>query len=693
MNFSKIHINPFYKFIFSFITGILIGLNNNWPDFFAQGFLLAIFLVIIYLLTHLFMARYPYRWMSGIFINFIFLLFGFLLVGAHQNEHSKHYFSNTYAPKDRYVAYVDQVLKRKKNSYQTILRVTHVEKEGRFVPVQGKVMTYLDTPLAAKGGFELGRYFLMQSNIKEVEGPKHPNAFNYKRYLANKKIYHQTYLSAKYYAPKQLNFKEHKPIFWAYKAQQKLLGVIDQYIQGDENKSVANALLLGYKNEITDHTSDNFKGSGAMHVLAVSGLHAGIIAYFFYALLFFLKGNRWLEILRNIIVIGLLWGYVFLTGMSPSVSRAVTMFSLYLIGKSFGRSPSLENIIVASAFLLLLVNPNFILEVGFQLSYAAVYGIVYFFPKFNAFLKPDLDNADTYMKYVEKVWKPIRTLLCISLAAQLGTFPLSLYYFHLFPNYFLLANIFVIPLATIILYAGVSLFALFSFSNFLAQWVGKICSWALQGLNLTTSFVHNLPFSTIQPLFIDQFQTILLYVIIICLLSFLILKNAKSIYLTLCALLALSFTTIYKQLEINKQKTLTAYTIGKTQVYQLYDQHKAYTFLPKTDQLFLDQLSYAIENNMGVHGITHNTYVDMQKGYSDDKLVYQNGVLFFDELHFVLDEQKQRDQNIINQIQERSKYKLVFVQKNTEISIDRYKEFSLLPHQQQGSYQRQLTLR
>ncbi|MEM9053079.1 MAG: ComEC/Rec2 family competence protein, partial [Bacteroidota bacterium] len=270
---------------------------------------------------------------------------------------------------------------------------------------------------------------------------------------------------------------------------------------------VISALVLGDKAQLDVDLRRQFVNAGVVHILAVSGLHVGII-YFLFGWLFDLLLKKKGRLLKFILLLLILWAYAALTGFSPSVLRAATMFSFISLGKYHWKYGNVYNMIAGSAVVLLVVDPLLITQVGFQLSYLAVIGIVYFHPKFYSLL-----TFETWLP--DKIW----SLTCVSLSAQLATFPLSVFYFHQFPVLFPLSNLLVIPLATAILYLGIS-WLILSWVPFLSSILEFLTIKATYILNLTVETFNELPIVTLRGLYLTEIETILLYSLIVTIAGF-----------------------------------------------------------------------------------------------------------------------------------------------------------------------------
>ena len=281
----------------------------------------------------------------------------------------------------------------------------------------------------------------IQTELKTIGSPKNPYGFNYRTYMERKGIFHQINLQKH---SKFIRAKGEQSINgWASKAKTFMESKIEVLDMNDTARAFLKAFYLGIRNEIPEDIKTNYKDSGVLHILALSGLHVGILLTILELLLRPIVRLRHGKKMRSFIIIAILWGFAVLTGLSPSIVRAVTMFSFFALAHGLHRPTNSVNTLSISALVILLVHPHFIFDVGFQLSYTAVLGIL--------LIKPILDQ---YGQPKHFVLKPIVTLLNVSVAAQLGILPLSLYYFHQFPALFFLTNLLVIPLLVLCLWGG-----------------------------------------------------------------------------------------------------------------------------------------------------------------------------------------------------------------------------------------------
>ncbi len=257
------------------------------------------------------------------------------------------------------------------------------------------------------------------SQLQDIQRPLNPHQFDYSKYLELKQVYHQLYLKQ----DELLLLSDSRTTIYGY-ADQLRTKINSKLIEAgfkSDALSIMNALLLGQRQTIDKTTYNNYVNSGTIHILAVSGLHVGILLWilnFLFKPLLYLKYGNYI---RPIILVAILWSFAVIAGLSPSVTRAVTMFSLISIAMHLKRPTNIYNTLVISAFVILLFKPTFLFEVGFQMSYLAVLGIVSVQPIIYKLWKP---------KYLvtDKLWQ----IFTVTLAAQAGVVPISLFYFHQF---------------------------------------------------------------------------------------------------------------------------------------------------------------------------------------------------------------------------------------------------------------------
>ena len=339
-------------------------------------------------------------------------------------------------------------------------------------PTRGKIMLAVSKDSVGTT-FPADKNLLVYAPISHIEKQLNPQQFEYADYMKSVGVYGQVRLA-------------HKDIIEVWDGSATLTGFAQNIRAGiveklqktrlkTNERAIIQALVLGEKNDIDKDLYSDYAAAGAVHILAVSGLHVGIL----YVILSFLfrpldLGKNGI-LIKSILIVVLLWGFALLSGLSPSVSRAVTMFSFFAFAKLLNRQTSSINTLFLSFFVLLIINPFWIFQVGFQLSYLAVFFIVWMLPLFHRI---------TYSRN----WavREIGSIGIVSLCAQLGVVPLSLYYFHQFPGLFLLTNMVILPFLTILMFGGVLIVILASL-EFLPDWLALSYNFLIEAMN---GFIH-----------------------------------------------------------------------------------------------------------------------------------------------------------------------------------------------------------
>jgi len=292
-----------------------------------------------------------------------------------------------------------------------------------------------------------------------------------------------------------------------------------------------------------------------MHILSVSGMHVGMIFVVLEKLLAFLEKRKNGVYCKTILVIIFIWLYALITGLSPAVMRAAAMLSLVVAGKAMKRHPDILNILAASVIFLLVWQPSLLADLGFQLSYLAVAGIILLY-------KPIYDLFVPGYSLLDKVW----SIVAVSIAAQLATLPLCLYYFHQFPNYFMVTNIVVIPLSNLIIYTGI--FAL-AFGN--VPWISVVVAKALSlmvwFLNTFIHWMGALPFSVSRGIVISFPESVLLYLVLITCAVFISGKKKIWLFVSLSLMIVLLGNILRERYRETYHSAFTVYDVRGTGLY------------------------------------------------------------------------------------------------------------------------------
>ena len=546
-----LHQAPFFRFVIPLIAGILIKIQ--FPEFklpFVEiSFVLFIFLVIIEFTKQ--SNKFVTNRIFGVLVSFFIVFSGMAFVQMKYESKAE-----IIEAKYSFLATIIEAPEIKDNSIKAIIELQNINDSVVFKPIHAKLICYFEKD-SGSAIPELGDQFLAQSFINETKYSGNPNSFNFKKYLFYKDIHYQVYIKSDQYSVIAKN-KGSKIYILSNRVRQKLLNLYKKNnFEGDEF-AVLSALTLGYKSELSPEIKESFSATGAMHVLAVSGLHVGVIFIIISKLLFFLERNKYGRIIRYLLVILVLFGYAFITGLSNSVMRATIMFSFVCAGNIFSSRSNIYNTLAMAAFFMLIYNPFSIMDVGFQLSYIAVLSIVFFQPhiypqlKFNSYL-PD------------QLWQ----LISVTLAAQIGTFPLTLFYFHRFPSYFILSNIFVIPLSMFIIYFAVTLLV-FSFSEFISTIVAFGLKMLVKFMNFAVRLIENIPYSTIESLYINTTEFLFILTMLLILSFFIITKKLNYLRVSFLFMIVILLINTFKIYIIRHESGLIVYNIPKTSAIEFY---------------------------------------------------------------------------------------------------------------------------
>ena len=541
---------PFIRLVIPFVFGIWFNtmIDKSLP---FPIILLCLTSIITWIFTRLDLAAYR-QWIIGILMNALLFLFGWQVMfwnnPINNTAHYQYLIEQQNETNQKYWILGKVInLPTTKNTTKVELEIQQIGQSVDSLEIaSGKLLCYVEADTLSKL-LTYGDNILFQTFVNAVESPKNPHQFDYKQFLKYKGIHYQAYLPSNNW--KKLATETKGLRVWINQIRTKRIQQIKTFIKGETEQGVAMALLLGFKEELSEDIEAAYSETGAIHVLAVSGLHVGIVVFL---LRWFLKRfdwrkRKWLKLLLILLPV---WFYALFTGFSPSVIRATVMFTMIAFGLEMRNKPSIYNILAASAFVLLLFEPYFLFSVGFQLSYAAVFGIVYFQPKLAIWYLPE-------NKIINYFWQ----LTMVSVAATLGTLPLTLYYFHQFPIWFWLSSAIVIPAAAFILSLGLIFFT-FGLIPYLDAILGEAIYWTIHAMNWCIQTIHHFPLAAIKGLW---FTDIEFYLILASILTFGFLLQTRKIRWTIYVLgfiIILGAISLFHHFESQNQKQVVIYSIS-----------------------------------------------------------------------------------------------------------------------------------
>ncbi|MBK8657948.1 MAG: ComEC family competence protein [Bacteroidetes bacterium] len=478
-------------------------------------------------------TQFRLRYINGLSIIFLITGLGYLVTWAHAEKNDARHFSKFVTDDAIYLVSVEQppVLKDKTVTFPA--QVHHLLLNGKEKHTIGKILLNVVRDSISQS-LKYGDEFVFKTKLETFEGPKNPGEFSYKLYQSFHNIYHRAFLKS---GDWKLTGANTGNIFFriVYEWRDRFLHVAQNYVSDINDFGVASAIMLGYRDYVTGDIVRAYSSSGALHVLSVSGLHLATMFFMLNMMLNWMDGRgRKMAISKAMLILALIWIYTCLTGLSPSVLRAAMMFSLIQVGKLTMRRMHMFNILAGSAVILMLFDPFIVTEVGFRLSYLAVLGIVYLHPKISSKWVIVSDRAPAYKKakWYKKpivflrndVWWFIRyalldffwQLTSVSIAAQIATAPLGLYYFHQFPILFFVSNWVVIPVGNLILFSGTLLF-MFSWVPYMSHFLGWSFNELIHLLNQFIFLVDAFPYALWDRISILMVEMILIYIVILIL--------------------------------------------------------------------------------------------------------------------------------------------------------------------------------
>lgn len=452
---------------------------------------------------------------------------------------------------DAYLAVICEDPKDKGNSYRFEAKILQIKKDSSWCYAEGRVLVYMrKNSLVKIPGY--GDSFLFTKQPEELKDPLNPEQFDFRKWLSTRQIYHQLALKNDEF----VLTRKHQAfalVEWSIALRNQWIRVFKENGVEGQEFAVLSALILGYDDEISSETMQAYAASGALHILSVSGMHLGIIYGALQTLLAFLSKHKRSRLFKAILIILFLWFYALLTGLSPSVLRSAMMLTFIVIGQTLARSTNTYNTLGASMLaLFILFSPQLILQAGFQLSYLAVAGILFLYKEIEAKL---------YFKswFGKQVWG----ILSVSLAAQMATFPLSLYYFHQFPNYFLPSNLVVIPISTAVIFGGIILLLLSSWA-WLALKVAWITGKLVLALNTAVSVVEQLPYSMLSGIYVSFAELLIWYFAVVFFAIYFTTANKKWFMLAVPGIIFLFCSVCFRHLTLREQQKLIVYQIPKS---------------------------------------------------------------------------------------------------------------------------------
>lgn len=562
---------PFLRFLVPLAAGIIL----QWHLQFSQNYLWYAAGISAATLIGLFFIplfeKFRYSFAGGLAIILLLAATGALLTRHRDIRNHPQWLGHYYEKNDKLVVTLDEPLVVKTKSFKADASVNFLIRGDKTIPIKGKIIIYFGRDTAASpeksilSELTYGSQLLLGKPLQAIRNAGNPGGFDYKRYCLFHDISHQVYLK-----PDEFILLPGKNETWLKRflisTRNGVLYILRSHIRGEKELGLAEALLIGYKNDLDKNLVQSYTNTGVVHIIAISGLHLGLIYWLLLQLLMPMRKPKGLRWLRPLLIIAGLWLFALLAGSQPSIVRSAAMFTCMVIGDSYLRKGNIFNTLAFSAFILLCWNPFWLWDVGFQLSYAAVLSIV-------LFMRPVYHLFYIHNKLLDFFWK----LTSVTIAAQVLTLPVSVYHFHQFPLLFILSNFIAVPLGSVILIGEIVLCAV-SFLPPVAALAGKILSGLIWFMNTYIERVEALPYSLWDGLQITILQTVVLFILIAGFSYWLLEKSKIGLYCGLTALLVFVSLRTASFLQTGHQKKIIVYNIPQRQAMDFVDGRKYFFY-------------------------------------------------------------------------------------------------------------------
>ena len=545
---------PFVRLLIPFVAGILLQWSfqfGPWPG--LVGTSVSAVTTILFS-SKTIAGRFRMYWLSGLFLNCLFFFAGSLCIFSKDRASESVLLAKQFATDPLIIATLDEPLSEKPKSFKALASIQVFTAKDSAFALNSKIIVYLQKDSVTSGhssglfSLRYGSKIAFKKKPQPIKSSGNPGSFNYQQYCAFQGLYYQLYLKTSEYEillPGNINpFRE-----FLFSTRDRIITILKKYIPGDKESGLAEALLIGYKDDLDKGLVQSYSNTGVVHIIAISGLHVGLIYWLINCILQLLGNTLKLWFLKPVLIVSALWMFCLLAGGTPSVLRSVVMFTFIVAGQSISRKISIYNSLAASAFFLLCYNPFWLWDTGFQLSYVAVLSIV-------IFMKPIYNSLFIENKILDALWK----LNSVTLSAQVLTIPICIYYFHQFPNFFLVTNFIAVPLSSMILIGELLLCAI-SFLPIIATKLGWLLNWLIWVMNSFVERFDRLPFSVTQNIQLSISQVILIYLIITGLSVWIMNRRVIGITVVLIAVFLFGVTRCHSLWMVKYQRKMIVYNI------------------------------------------------------------------------------------------------------------------------------------
>ncbi len=592
MNFSKanklikplsLRSVPFLKLLFFVILGIVLADIVNLFKYEKIIYSVVIISSIVFLLSYSFENK-----LLNITTVIVFFVLGgsYLYINAIDKNDDRH-FANTIKKRDKFLftAEIKDIIKTKSGTKITA-KILGVEQQNTPRKTIGNILVYVKNSTDAIVSYARGNTISFYGYIHPIAENSNPLTFNPKKYYYYQNIHYKTYVKSN-----EIKLMFHD-INWKYKIINFFAGlnksikvIIRKHIKEETNVNILISIILGDKRNLDQETLNSFAATGTRHILTVSGMHVGIVALILNFLFsFFPARNAFLKAIKIIFVLTGIWFYAFLTGYGAAVIRASVMISMVMIGINLRKTTSIFNILFASAFILLLMNPLQLFQLSFILSYAAMLSILIFYNPVYSIIK-----LNKY-RVLDYIWK----LLSLSIAAQILIFPLSIYYFHNGPSLFILTALVATPMAFATIFMGFGVVFFHYFSTFLANLLGTITGFVLTSSLSFIKYVESISVNIGDYIALEKIDVVLIFVF--SAFTYLFFTRNKRFYAipTIIVFLLLFINQYLSIYNAQNENEFVIYSVNNSKLIDIY--FGGICYINKEGDIDDNQLQYSAKN-------------------------------------------------------------------------------------------------
>jgi len=573
-------LNIFARILIPFCAGIAVFPTVPFAKLNLLTICLCIFtflLILVFNYLYVLIKVYRHKTILGILLQLLFFLMG----GAYQMRHHElanfQHFSRFQA--DDLRIFVSSEPQFKGGIFSFKARVTERIEGSRTQRTIGHLLVRVKAESASSFRPEYGQIYLIPASYTRTPTPLNPGEFDSSAWLAGQRIYHQIFLS-----PQELvrlrGQRGSGLIRFALSLRKTQVNLYRKLLVNDEAFAVAATLILGYRSDLDPGLLDSYAKTGTIHALSVSGMHVGIVYLVLEFCLKWMNRNTLLKWVKTVLILSLIWFYTLLTGCSPSVLRSAIMLSLFVMAKSLRKEPGSYHILFFSAFCLLISDTALLWDPGFQLSYLAVFGLVW--------LQPQLYQCITFRwTLCQRVWQ----MVTLSLAAQILTYPMSVYYFHQFPLYFILSNLFIALPVTLLMYAGLAILL------FRLYWLAPVFEWVIMLMNKGLEEIASLPYSTINQIWLSKLELLVLILSLFYLLTGIARRHKQNLMRSMLLFILLEGMLARDHLQALVQQKIIMFSLSRHYAGAFINGRHAVviTDLQPSDQAFKFHLKPALD--------------------------------------------------------------------------------------------------